>query len=242
FIIATWGYVGLFWVDGLTCMAAASILLFALVRKAAVTDGSKQVGTKGRSPYSDRPYLFFLLTVVFISIPFLQYFSTVPLFYAEVHELSEQWIGILLGANGLLIFLMEMPLIKYCEDRKFSRTGILVFSVLLIALSFAVLNLFPIVAFLWIGMVFMTFGEMLNFPFMNRFAYDRSDQGPPGAYMALFTISWSVAHIIGHTLGLNLIDRFGYSSTWWLFTGMLVLAMVMLVVLERMLKREEERG
>ena len=52
-------------------------------------------------------------------------------------------------------------------------------------------------AWLWgpVGMVLATVGEMLNFPFMNRFAYDRAEHGQPGAYMALFTISWSVAHI-----------------------------------------------
>ena len=56
--------------------------------------------------------------------------------------------------------------------------------------------------------------------------------------MALFTISWSVAHIIGHTLGLNLIALFGYEATWYIFTAMLVVAMGMLVVLNKMMKNE----
>jgi predicted MFS family arabinose efflux permease len=88
-------------------------------------------------------------------------------------------------------------------------------------------------------MLLVTVGEMLNFPFMNRFAYDRADHGPSGAYMALFTIGWSVAHIIGHTLGLNLIARFGYEATWYLFTGVLLVAMGMLVVLKRMVAGEK---
>src|SRR5690606_11410468 len=111
-----------------------------------------------------------LLITTLIGIAFLQYFSSVPLFYNEVHGLSEKHIGILLGANGLLIFLLEMPLVKYCEVRGFGLHGILRSSVLLIASSFAVLVLFPHVAFLWVGIVLMTFGEMLNFPFFNRFA------------------------------------------------------------------------
>ena len=115
----------------------------------------------------------------------------------------------------------------------------MIISVALFALSFLVLDLFPVIAFLWIGMLLATVGEMLNFPFMNRFAYDRSDHGRPGAYMALFTIGWSVSHIIGHTLGLNLIARFGYTTTWYLFTALLVLAMGMLLVLKRMVEREK---
>ena len=237
-IISLGSYDGLFWVDGMTCLMAAAVLLVALPRKRAVAIHGAEEKKPTRSPYRDGPFLVFLLITVLISIPFLQYFSTVPLFYKEVHHMSEQWIGILLGLNGLLIFLVEMPLIRFCEDRKFELHRILVFSVLLFALSFAVLNLFPIAAFLWVGMVLMTVGEMLNFPFMNRFAYDRSDQGPPGAYMALFTISWSVAHIIGHTLGLNLIAAFGFEWTWWIFLGVLLLALGLMVVLKRMVASE----
>ncbi|MCB0780694.1 MAG: MFS transporter, partial [Flavobacteriales bacterium] len=92
---------------------------------------------------------------------------------------------------------------------------------------------------LWVGMCVMSLAEMLNFPFMNRFAFDRSDQGPPGAYMALFTISWSVASIVGHPMGLNLVDKLGFMATWQGFTGVLLLALALLFVLERMVRREE---
>ena len=131
FLIATAGYGGLFWVDGLTCIAAAALMLVNACRQGPVTDGAAARTAPDRSPYTDGPYLLFLFSMVLISIPFLQYFSTVPLFYSEVHGLSEQWIGILLGVNGLLIFLVEMPLIKYCEDKAIDRFRIMRFSVLL---------------------------------------------------------------------------------------------------------------
>lgn len=237
-IIAAWSYGGLFWVDGLTGFAAVVLLLARLPRREAMKDSEAARSTATRSPYRDGPYLFFLLTTVLICIPFLQYFSSIPLFYNEVHGMNEFAIGVLLGMNGLLIFLLEMPLIKYCEDRAFDRMRILLVSVALFALSFVVLNVFPNIAFLWVGMLLATVGEMLNFPFMNRFAFDRAERGATGSYMALFTMSWSVAHIIGHTLGLNLIAWYGYEATWYIFTGMLVLAMGMLVVLKRMVARE----
>ena len=238
-IIAGWSYGGLFWVDGLTCFAAVALLWAKLPRKAAMMDSEATRSTATRSPYRDGTYLFFLLTTVLICIPFLQYFSSIPLFYNEVHHMSEFAIGVLIGMNGLLIFLIEMPLIKYCEDRAFDRIRILVVSVALFALSFVVLNVFPNIAFLWVGMLLMTVGEMLNFPFMNRFAFDRAEHGATGAYMALFTMSWSVAHIIGHTLGLNLIAQFGYTITWYIFAGMLVIAAGMLVMLKHILLAEK---
>jgi predicted MFS family arabinose efflux permease len=123
----------------------------------------------------------------------------------------------------------------------FSIQAILRFSVWLFAISFAVLNIFPNVAFLWVGMLFATVGEMLNFPFMNRFANDRADRGKAGAYMGLFTVSWSVAHIIGHTLGLHLVAWGGFTITWYLFTGLLTFCVGLLFLLQRMLERERAR-
>ncbi len=241
-IIAGWGYTGLFWVDGLTCIGAMALMWYGIPRKRAQADNAIDRSTLKASPWSDRPYLFFLLAVSLISIPFLQYFSTVPLFYSEVHRLSETYIGLLLASNGLLIFLLEMPLVKYCEQRRFELHGILTFSVVLFALSFGVLNIFPNVPFLWVGMFLMTVGEMLNFPFMNRFANQRADRGQAGAYMALYTIAWSVAHIVGHTLGLNLVERFGFTNTWYFFIAVLLGCLVLLVGVDRMVKGEGQRA
>lgn len=233
FIIAHGGFAGLFWADALTCLAAALILWSGLPRMDARSVKAGSDGAATASPYRDGPYLLFLVIVALSSIPFLQYFSSVPLFYSQVHGLSEETIGLLLGSNGLLIFLTEMPLVRLCEDRRFRVHTILRVSVLLIAISFALLNLVPTVAFLWVGMVFMTVGEMLFFPFTNRMANERADRGRPGAYMALYTIAWSVAHIVGHSLGLNLIAWAGYTSTWWICAAVLVVCAGLLVVLER---------
>lgn len=237
-IIAGQGYAGLFWVDGLSCIGAMLLLWAGLPRKKALLDGHAVRKEATRSAYRDKPYLFFLLTVMLISIPFLQYFSTVPLFYSSVHHLSEAYIGLLLASNGLLIFLVEMPLVKYCEDRGFGVHGIIRWSVLLFAASFAVFNLVPTVAFLWVGMFLMTVGEMLNFPFMNRFAYDRAERGKPGSYMGLFTVAWSMAHIIGHTLGFKLVKHIGFFHTWYAFVALLLVCVGLLYAVERMVKRE----
>ncbi len=57
--------------------------------------------------------------------------------------------------------------------------------------------------------------------------------------MGLNTISRSVGHIIGHTLGLNLVAWIGFDGTWCPFIGVLILAMVMLVFLKRMVAAEK---
>ena len=227
-IIAKLGYNGLFWVDGISCILAGLLFLWKLDKRDAVTLNQENTKTGNSNPYKDWPYLRLILAMVLIGFAFLQYFSTIPLYYRDVHHLSEQSIGLLLGANGFLIFLIEMPLIKYTEQAKFSILSILLSSALLIAMSFLVLNVSTWLGVLVIGMILMTIGEMLNFPFMNRVALDRSDRGNPGAYMALYTMSWSISHIIGHNTGLQLISHLGFGFTWYFMTGILLLAMLLL--------------
>ncbi|MEZ6136600.1 MAG: MFS transporter [Pirellulaceae bacterium] len=238
-IIATWSYGGLFWVDGLSCLGAVSFMLLTLPRATVQEEQASQNPDAMRSPFSDAPFLYALVAQLLIGIAFLQYFSTMPIFYRDGHQLSEPVIGLVLGLNGLLIFLCEMPLIKACEDRRLPLFRILRWSSLLIGGSFAVVIISEHVAMVWLGMAILTFGEMLNFPYMNRFVYDRADRGQPGAYMAAFTSTWSLAHIFGHSLGLNSIRTFGFDCTWAACATLVLTGIVCLYLAETQLKRED---
>jgi len=239
-IIYAMGYAGLFWIDGITCMAAALLFVYLLNERKKGNETKKEVIKKKGSPYKDKAYLVFLGALLLIGFTFLQYFSTIPLFYSEVHHLSEQEIGWLMSLNGLVIFLIEMPLVAFFENERFSKYRILVISTLLFALSFFVLNMSSWFGVLVFGMVFMTVGEMLNFPFLNAFAMDRAEKNNNQAeYMALFTMSFSVAHIFGHNSGMHLIDTFGYEITWYIMGGLLMLSILFFVWLKNIIKKEE---
>ena len=68
FIIVTAGYAGLFWVDGMTCLLAAGLLLLALPRRKARADDKASRSAATRSPYTDGPFLVLLVSMVLISI------------------------------------------------------------------------------------------------------------------------------------------------------------------------------
>ena len=134
-IITSIGYGGLFWVDGITCLFASILLLQVLnPKKAKVLDELKVENPV--SAYSDKAFWVFLIGMMLFGAVFLQYFSTMPLYYKDVHHLSEMEIGLLLGLNGLVIFLLEMPLVKWLEDGKYTKSGLMLFGAVLTALSF----------------------------------------------------------------------------------------------------------
>ena len=239
-IIISLGYSGLFWIDGVTCLLAGFLLLHVLnPKKAKVLDEIKVENPV--SAYSDKAFLVFLIGIMLFGAVFLQYFSTMPLYYKEVHYLSEMEIGLLLGLNGFVIFLLEMPLVKWLENGKYTKSGLMLFGAILTALSFVIINLTSWVGVLVVAMMLMTIGEMIAFPFSNAFAMDRAKKGNQGEYMALYSIAFSFAHIFSHNSGMQLVNSLGFESTWNIVFGVAVLCIVFLLILKLMLKKEKSR-
>jgi MFS family permease len=69
----------------------------------------------------------------------------------------------------------------------------------------------------------MTAGEMLSMPFMNTYWIGRTNEANRGQYAGLYTVSWSLAQVIGPGLGAHIADRFGFTILWWLVGALCVL-------------------
>lgn len=237
-IITTMSYAGLFWIDGITCILATILLTNVLhPRKAKVQDSI--VNHNPQSAYKDKAFLIFLAAMVMFGVIFLQYFSTMPLYYKDIHKLTELEIGMLLGLNGAFIFILEMPLIKWLESTRYSKSTLMIFGATLLAISFAVLNITPWVGILIIGMLFMTVGEMITFPFSNAFAMERAKKGNQGEYMALYSIAFSIAHIFGPNTGMHMVDTIGFENTWYIMVLLTVVCIGFLWILIRYLNKKE---
>ncbi|GGD07106.1 MDR family MFS transporter [Hyunsoonleella pacifica] len=234
-IITALGYGGLFWVDGVTCVLATIVLILVMhPKKSKVTDDI--VVKNPQSAYKDKAFTTFLVAMFLFGVIFLQYFSTMPIYYRETHVLSEIQIGLLLGANGFIIFLLEMPLIKWLETTGLSKVKLMISGAMLTSLSFFVLNLTSWSGILVIGMFFMTIGEMIAFPFSNAFAMERAKKGNQGEYMALYSIAFSMAHIFGHKAGMQMVDNWGFDNTWYTITLIGGCCLLLLFILKFQLK------
>lgn len=238
FIITSINYKGLFWMDGITCLLATLVLINVLhPKKAQVIDEQK---VENPQPIrSDGLFWIFFVAMFIFGFIFLQYFSTMPLYYRDVHALTEFDIGLLLGMNGFIIFVLEMPLIKWLGDSKYSKELLITIGLLLTGLSYVVLLMTPWIGILIIGMLLMTLGEMIAFPFSNSFVIERSKRGKQGEYMAFYSISFSAAHIFGHNSGLQMVDNFGYDTTWMVISIISVIGVLTLFYLMYRLKREK---
>jgi predicted MFS family arabinose efflux permease len=231
-IITGLGYTGLFWVDGITCIIATLVMIQVLhPKKAKVLDAFKN--EHPISAYRDYAFLIFLVAMALFGVVFLQYFSTITIYYKDVHRLSELQIGLLLGLNGFLIFIFEMPLIKWLENTKYTKLGLMFFGAILTGLSLLILNFTSWSGILVVGMLLMTVGEMVAFPFSNAFAVNRAIKGNQGEYMALYSMSFSIAHIFGHNAGLQMTAALGFDTTWYIITGIALICALILFILNQ---------
>ncbi|WGH74199.1 MFS transporter [Tenacibaculum tangerinum] len=237
-IITSIGYSGLFWVDGITCILATVLLMNVLhPKKVRPLDEEKE--TNPISIFSDKAFWVFFVGMFIFGFIFLQYFSTMPLYYKDVHHLTELEIGLLLGLNGLIIFLLEMPLIKWLEDSEYTKEFLMFIGLFLTGLSFVVINLTGWMGILFVGMLLMTVGEMIAFPFSNAFVMERAKKGKQGEYMAYYSIAFSMSHIFGHNSGMQLISHIGFDNTWNFMILLSVIGLVFLLILIRMIKKEK---
>lgn len=214
-IIMGMGYSGLFWVDGASCIISISI--FALLvkeKKKATHDDKEESASDVKSVFHDKIFWVFLFVSFITAMIFFQLFTTLPLYHNEKFGLSEFQTGLLMTLNGLLIFSLEMPTVGFLERKAFPKIRIIIVGSFIMASSFFLLLINFWAGILVVSMVCISIGEVLTFPFSNAFALSRAPRGQEGRYMALYTMSFSLAHIVSSKLGFEIITRFGYQTNW----------------------------
>lgn len=215
-IIMNVGYRGLFWVDGTTCIVA--ILIFWLKvkekKKSTYTDRVHPGEVLTHSVFKDKPFWIFLTTCLISGILFFQLFTTIPLYHREQYNLSEFQTGLLLTLNGILVFFCEMAIVGYVERKKLNKVKIVSIGCLLMAISLFLLLVNNWAGILIIMMFFMSFAEMFAFPFSNSVSLSRAPKGHEGRYMAIYTMSFSLAHILSAKIGMEIIEYYGYQANW----------------------------
>lgn len=241
-IIMSIGYRGLFWVDGATCIIA--ILIFWIKvkekKKSAFTDKKHPGEVLTHSVFKDKPFWIFLFTCLVSGILFFQVFTTIPLYHKEQFNLTELQTGLLLTMNGLMIFFLEMPVVSYVERHKMSKVKVVTMGCFLMAISIFLMLINTWSGVLIIMMLFMTVGEMFAFPFSNSVALSRAPKGHEGRYMAIYTMSFSLAHIISAKFGMETIEYYGYQMNWLVMGILGLLGVISGIWVFRLIQREHK--
>ncbi|MNS04211.1 Inner membrane transport protein YajR [compost metagenome] len=241
-VIMGMGYKGLFWVDGTTCIVSILIFAFLIKEKKRTVEQEHEDNSNAEytSVFKDKIFWIFLFICFVTAVLFFQIFTTLPLYHNEKFGLTEFQSGLLLSLNGLIIFFLEMPIVSIVQRKNINKLKVILYGCLLMAISFYVLLINIWAGILIVSIIFVTFGEMFIFPFSNSFALSRAPKGHEGRYMALFTMSFSLAHIVSSKTGMDIISHFGYQINWFLMGTLGLIALACCIWLQKLLFEENK--
>ena len=231
--IAMYNYRLIFWADGLTCLGAALIIYFLLDNKHKENAIEIKDTAEIKSAYTDKTYLTFIFFSCLYAMAFFQFFSTMPLFYKQVHHLKETEIGWIIALNGLLVASIEMILI-YKIEKKWTVYNFIFLGALLLAFSYFSLLFFHSVAWLYVIVVAISFSEMFALPFITTFMNSRAHESNKGQYAAMYAMSWSVAQICIPVIATQTIVHFGFDTLWIIMGTFALMVCAGIKMVERM--------
>ena len=129
-------------------------------------------------------------------------------------QLSGETIyGLLIGWNGLLVMLIELPLTAV--TLRFEPRRTIALGYLLLGAGFSMNAVAGTLPLLFIAMTIFTFGEMISAPVASAYVARMAPPQFRGRYMGVLGLSWSLSSIIGPPVGLHLIES-GWRSGWLL--------------------------
>jgi MFS family permease len=228
-LLATISFKLIFIADAFTCIVAG-IVFYVYFKNLAIRNPkileaqniTDLISPEAIKPVKNKNYMLFILLTCLFGTIFFQLFTTLPLFYKEICQLSEKNIGFLLAMNGLIVLVFEMIFVyKYGHRKRYKK--LIAGGLILCGIALVMLNLSFAIPIVILSMVILSFGEILAMPFIASIAAESAPDQYRGAYMGLFTVAYSVAFALAPLVGTKLIKHFDYSGLW--FT-MLVLSLL----------------
>ena len=240
YIATILGYNFLFIFNGTAILIGGIVFYFLFKNKKQKTAPDKLTKEQAEHldmPWANKHYMIYLGLFTVTIIVFLQLLYTVPLFFKTDYGFSEAKIGIVMALNGLIIAIFEMPLI-FTIEKIFRPVKLVVIGGILMGVSMLMLGCishFLTAALLFT--LFITIGEILSFPFSNTYAMSFSKDHNRGKYMGLYTMTFSIAHVIGPMTGLTIAENFGF-STLWVASAVICIIASLLILTTKMRKAQ----
>lgn len=209
----------IFVVDAATSILAGLVLVFTRWcterrQENEVTEPTPSLddGPAPLGVLADRKLWYFLFAMLPVEIVFFQHISSMPLFLVRNVHLAESAYGILFSINTGMIILVEVPLNNAMSHWLHWRS--LMLGAALVGLGFGAFGLTRGFASAVLAVAIWTVGEMMLLPASSAYLADIAPPARRGAYMGLYTMSFSLAFMAGPVLGIKVLEQWGGSVLW----------------------------
>ncbi|WP_405587769.1 MFS transporter [Streptomyces sp. NBC_01190] len=173
------------------------------------------VGRSDRTPVRGRGgrgvFAVLVALTVLLYLVYQQATSTLPLTMNRAGFSAQQY-GWVIGVNGAVIVLLQLPLTRWFGGR--DRAVLLAVGALLTGGGFALAGVAGTVVVYAATVAVWTVGEILCAPAAMALATELSPPQARGRYLGLYTLSFSTAAFAGPALGSLVLGRAGATVLW----------------------------
>ena len=209
-VIAHRSFTWVFWTDGLTTLAGATVLtLFLRSRPAPTPHPDAPPSTRA---WRDRRLVLLLLAFLPVLMVFFQIEGALPLWVTRDLGFDTRFFGLLFTLNTLLIVAMEVALnlaMAHWPHRRQLLAGSLCFAV-----GFGLTGLVRTKAALLGTVVVWTFGEMILLPALSDAVATLAPPERRGEYMGLYSTTFAAGLALGPWLGVLAYAHLGPGAVW----------------------------
>jgi predicted MFS family arabinose efflux permease len=208
--LALWDYRSLFWVDGLTSLAAAGLALRLLP---SAGPHKERQPRRARPAWRDPGFAAMLPLVLGVGLIFVQIINALPLYMRSAYGLPENAIGGLLAVNTLLIVTVEMLIMHGLRSARPQRVASV--GALLLGCGLALIPLGRGGLYAVFTVIVWTMGEILTLPMLMTLVSLRADEAAQGEYQGLCSLAFATSWVIGPSLGMGVYGRLGAETLWF---------------------------
>jgi predicted MFS family arabinose efflux permease len=206
------GFKWIFVIEAITCISAGILVLSFLPRPNFVEkkEETKFSFSKESSVFNDKTFLGFLFLVTIYGTFFFQLFTSVPVHFSKSFQFSEDTIGYLLGLNGLLVVLLEMPIV-YRIGNSPNQGLIIGIGCLMMFIAYSLLYInSPLISICIVYTLFITLSEIFAMPVMMNYTLSKPIKERQGQYVGMYSIAYGISHILAPNIGLKFIEKYGF--------------------------------
>jgi MFS family permease len=221
-------YLTLFIVDAVISLISVAIVVLALPETKpqghahAKPETMKQTFAGYGRVFKDTPFVAFIGATIMMTLVYMNMNSTLGVYMRDQHGMPEINFGALLSLNAVIVVAFQFWVARRLE--KYKPMLMMAAGSLLYAIGFAMYGFVSGIVLFAIAMIIITIGEMIVSPFQQSVVANFAPEAMRGRYMAVSSLSWSIAFTIGPYFAGLILDSTNPNNLWLLCGGIGILA------------------
>ena len=161
----------------------------------------------------DRPFMAFWGVYLLLEIASSLVFTLLTVYVKEQYAIAESDSSFIIMTNALMVVFLQYAVTRV--TRRHPAMKVMAVSGLFYGAGLAIFAVSASLPAFWLGMVVMTFGELILSPTSTALVAELAPADKRARYMGLYSLSYRVSSGVGPVIGGVLNDALAPAATWW---------------------------